>query len=326
MRRGEDMSLVKIADDAAQTAKRNEVYDLLLKDYPADCLKWVKEATWQRKKVSLAEINMSRRPGGRNMGKVEKIAQAIQDGQKMGPVVLVKQSTGKYQVADGYHRTLGFDRAGKASIDSWVANTGADDGPWDEEMHAKKLNVEPGKKAGADDEGIAKLAALSHAHNHVYDALLDTFFAKHARQLTDNDGPTLQKDTRTSQILRLQRTKELQAGMKKIQDVRPGSVKAPTKDIASLLGRGFGKMAEEGDVYPRLAALAKEARGDIVAWEAANKTASEPVRDRQYYLDRVSKKQDKNGWYVYTHRCRSKSYPSIDDIPISKLQFVESTG
>ena len=35
---------------------------------------------------------------------------------------------------------------------------------------------------------------------------------------------------------------------------------------------------------------------------------------------------DKNGYFVYTHRARSKSYPSKDDIPMSKIKFIESTG
>lgn len=72
-----------------------------------------------------------------------------------------------------------------------------------------------------------------------------------------------------------------------------------------------------------------EANGEVatISEEApAKKPGPEPTRDRAYYLARVGKKQDKNGWYVCTHRARSKSYPSIDDIPISKLKFIESTG
>ncbi|MNV65080.1 ParB-like nuclease domain protein [compost metagenome] len=90
---------------------------------------------------------MARRPGGRNMDKVKGIAEAIQSGEKMDPIVLVKQSDGSYQIADGYHRTLGFQKAGKDKIKAYVATNVGDDGPWDEEMHEKKLNVEPGKTA-----------------------------------------------------------------------------------------------------------------------------------------------------------------------------------
>jgi len=36
--------------------------------------------------------------------------------------------------------------------------------------------------------------------------------------------------------------------------------------------------------------------------------------------------KDKDGYYCYTHRARSKSYPSIDKIPQSEVEFIESTG
>ncbi len=35
---------------------------------------------------------------------------------------------------------------------------------------------------------------------------------------------------------------------------------------------------------------------------------------------------DKDGFFVYTHRARSKSYPEIDKIPQSKIDFIKSTG
>lgn len=40
----------------------------------------------------------------------------------------------------------------------------------------------------------------------------------------------------------------------------------------------------------------------------------------------VSLKQDRNGFYVHTHRARSKSYKSPSDIPASDVKFIESTG
>jgi len=36
--------------------------------------------------------------------------------------------------------------------------------------------------------------------------------------------------------------------------------------------------------------------------------------------------KDKDGYYCYTHRARSKSYPSIADIPKSKVDFINSTS
>lgn len=36
--------------------------------------------------------------------------------------------------------------------------------------------------------------------------------------------------------------------------------------------------------------------------------------------------KDKDGYFCYTHRCRSKSYPSINDIPQKDVDFVRSTS
>ena len=36
--------------------------------------------------------------------------------------------------------------------------------------------------------------------------------------------------------------------------------------------------------------------------------------------------RDKDGVYCYTHRCRSKSYPSVDKIPKKVVDFIVSTG
>lgn len=36
--------------------------------------------------------------------------------------------------------------------------------------------------------------------------------------------------------------------------------------------------------------------------------------------------QDKNGFFAYTHRARSKSYENQLDIPVKDLKFIESTG
>ena len=35
---------------------------------------------------------------------------------------------------------------------------------------------------------------------------------------------------------------------------------------------------------------------------------------------------DKDGFFVFTHRARSKSYPEIDKIPQKDIKFIESTG
>lgn len=40
----------------------------------------------------------------------------------------------------------------------------------------------------------------------------------------------------------------------------------------------------------------------------------------------VSVGQDTNGYFVYTHRARSKSYASQEKIPVKDLKFIDSTG
>lgn len=43
-------------------------------------------------------------------------------------------------------------------------------------------------------------------------------------------------------------------------------------------------------------------------------------------IDGVSLGADKNGFFVYTHRARSKSYKSPEKIPIKYINFINSTG
>lgn len=118
------------------------VHATLAKHYPQHVLGWVKRATWHSHPgVPLSRIDMSRRPGGRDPKKVDAIAEAVKDGKPMPPVVLVNTGEPKLQIADGYHRTLGFDRAGKAKIPALIASGVGAHGPWEKRMHAAKLNL-----------------------------------------------------------------------------------------------------------------------------------------------------------------------------------------
>lgn len=36
--------------------------------------------------------------------------------------------------------------------------------------------------------------------------------------------------------------------------------------------------------------------------------------------------KDKDGVYIKTHRCRSESYRTLEDIPDSVIEFIRSTG
>lgn len=36
--------------------------------------------------------------------------------------------------------------------------------------------------------------------------------------------------------------------------------------------------------------------------------------------------RDRKGYFVMTHRCRSKSYPAAIKIPLARIRFIRSTG
>lgn len=36
--------------------------------------------------------------------------------------------------------------------------------------------------------------------------------------------------------------------------------------------------------------------------------------------------KDKNGYFIYTHRTRSKSYNSLSDVTMKDIKFIDSTG
>jgi hypothetical protein len=53
-----------------------------------------------------------------------------------------------------------------------------------------------------------------------------------------------------------------------------------------------------------------------------------PVRGhgRDPKFDGVALKKDRNGFYVHTHRSRSDSYPTVDDIPDKDIEDIRATG
>jgi SPP1 gp7 family putative phage head morphogenesis protein len=118
-----------------------DVRSLLENAYPGSVLGWIADATWKYDPaVPLDEIKMARRPGGRDFDKVQGIAQAVKDGKAMDPVVLIDTGESKLEIADGYHRTLGFDRAGRRTIAALVGSGVGVHGPWEKDMHDAKLN------------------------------------------------------------------------------------------------------------------------------------------------------------------------------------------
>lgn len=185
--------LVKLAaDDIAQKKKNKEVHKYLKQNYPEDCLEWVPKVDWKDQKVSLSKIQMARRPGGaREMDKVKGIAEAVKQGKPMESVVLVKTPDGKIKIADGYHRTLGHDHAGKKTIKSVIAEVSDNKGPWDKEMHEKKLNVgkKPEMKKEASLLGLLGLGTAIHvAPNAVMKGVKSTKTGQHALAGTFSAG------------------------------------------------------------------------------------------------------------------------------------------
>jgi len=50
------------------------------------------------------------------------------------------------------------------------------------------------------------------------------------------------------------------------------------------------------------------------------------LRKKSIKINAVSMGADKNGFYVYTHRARSKSHSTPDKISVKEIEFIESTG
>lgn len=127
---------------ASRTTKT--VHTKLSETYPESTLKWVDDADWVGpQQVNLTDIEMSRRPGARDPKKVAGIAQGIAAGDKgaAAAVVLVKvPGSDKLKVADGYHRTKAHEKLGHKTVAAYVGSVDDDEGPWDTEMHDKKLN------------------------------------------------------------------------------------------------------------------------------------------------------------------------------------------
>ena len=127
----------------------HHVYAYLGRHYPATVLEWVKEARWHGPvEVKLKKIDMARRPGGaRNEAKVAAIAAYVEAGHQLDPVVLVNvPGATKYEIADGWHRTLALRHAGQTRVLAWIGDVDVQHGPWDAQMNEAKLNKERGDR------------------------------------------------------------------------------------------------------------------------------------------------------------------------------------
>jgi HK97 family phage portal protein len=121
-----------------------QIYHSLTEHYPEEALQWVPEADWTGpQQVSLSDIDMSRRPGGRDPKRTAGVMKAMVTGDPgaLKPIVLVNSpESDKLKVADGYHRLKAKEKLGHGSISAYVGRVSEEQGPWLSEMHAKKLN------------------------------------------------------------------------------------------------------------------------------------------------------------------------------------------
>jgi len=112
----------------------------------------VNDADWSGpKSIPLSQINLARRPGGRDRDKVKGIAKAI------ATIPTVRSSAHRAR-EDAGQRPLhdcrwlapdfGLQGAGKASIQAFVGVMDTDEGDWDVAMHNAKLNTD----TAADDQ------------------------------------------------------------------------------------------------------------------------------------------------------------------------------
>jgi hypothetical protein len=101
------------------------VHRYLLRSYPAADVEWVLDPAikWTfEPDVPIDTINYARRPGGRNEEKVTAIAESVNSGASMDFVVLADFGEPKLRIADGFHRILGAEKAGKDAVPAMVAS------------------------------------------------------------------------------------------------------------------------------------------------------------------------------------------------------------
>lgn len=60
-------------------------------------------------------------------------------------------------------------------------------------------------------------------------------------------------------------------------------------------------------------------------FETVSKTISRKDKNGKRKVYGCSVGKDNKGYFVYTHRARSKSYESVNKIPVKDLNFIDST-
>jgi len=128
------------ATQAGEPALKVKMDKLVLRSlerqYPPELLTWVKTALWRYEAhVLLADIDMARRPGGRDPSNTNRIEGDIEATGQVVPIVLVQTPAGlPYKIADGWHRTLAAKHAGQEFIPAYIGQVAETSGPWDRQM------------------------------------------------------------------------------------------------------------------------------------------------------------------------------------------------
>ena len=79
---------------------------------------------------------------------------------------------------------------------------------------------------------------------------------------------------------------------------------------------GFEYFEESSEAYKKL----------LEAEKTLNSAERKEVIEKFGHSKKCSFGKDNKGYYCFTHRCRSKSYPTIKDIPMKDVNFVRSTA
>jgi len=107
--------------------------------------------------------------------------------------------------------------------------------------------------------------------------------------------------------------------------------------MVQLMTEGKSKYGQCKDSLIKSKSIPKEMKEEILKYITGGSTyheggrvhgLSKPnvLREKSTKADGVSMGADKNGFYVYTHRARSKSKPTPDKITVTEIEFIDSTG
>lgn len=101
--------------------------------------------------------------------------------------------------------------------------------------------------------------------------------------------------------------------------------KKSDNDIVKKDKKDIGKKVER--VADLLSKLPKNDLDKLMSLLESKKSKNVSIPDGlKKKMKEVSLGKDEDGYYVYTHRARSKSYESPEKIPDSKIKYISSTG